>query len=68
MITYKIYIIRHGITAANQNGRFAGVTDYPLCAEGIDGLKQLASDFIYPNVGKIYGSPLTRCRQTAAVL
>lgn len=68
MRTYRIYLIRHGMTEANVGGRYVGVTDVPLCAEGEMELKKLAQDYEYPAVGKIYSSPLTRCLQTAEAL
>ena len=42
MLTYKIHLFRHGITRANLEGRYVGLSDYPLCQEGIDALKALA--------------------------
>jgi alpha-ribazole phosphatase len=68
MRTYRIYLIRHGMTEANVNGRYVGITDVPLCTEGKSELKKLASEYEYPAVGKVYSSPLTRCLQTAEIL
>ena len=42
MITYKLYIIRPGLTAGNLDGRYIGSTDLPLCREGRDQLLKLA--------------------------
>lgn len=41
MQSYHIYLIRHGMTASNLEGRFIGKTDLPLCPEGIAGLASL---------------------------
>lgn len=68
MITYKIHLIRHGLTEANQAGRYIGRTDTPVCAQGMDELRSLRETYEYPTVQKVYVSPLMRCRQTAQVL
>ena len=41
MVTYKLYMIRPGITEANLDGRYVGSTDLPLCREGKEALKKL---------------------------
>lgn len=68
MLTYKIHLFRHGITRANLEGKYVGLTDYPLCQEGIDALKEFADGKDYPPIEKIYTSPLRRCRETAKIL
>lgn len=68
MRAYRIYLIRHGMTAANLEARYVGVTDYPLCDEGMAGLLELQQNYDYPNVQAVYSSPMTRCVQTAKVL
>lgn len=68
MQSYHIYLIRHGMTASNLEGRFVGKTDLPLCPEGIAGLASLMESGEYPNVGLVYTSPLLRCVQTAHLL
>ncbi len=66
--TYKIHLIRHGITQGNLDGRYVGITDYPLCREGIEELDELRHEYEYPRVQKVYTSPLLRCVQTADIL
>lgn len=69
MRTYKIHLIRHGLTDANLCGRYIGCrTDLPLCPEGVEELRALRETVEYPVVGKVYSSPMLRCRQTAGVL
>ena len=34
MLTYKIHLIRHGMTQGNMEKRFIGITDIPLCEQG----------------------------------
>ncbi len=68
MKTYKIYMIRHGLTAANLEGRYCGTTDIPLCEEGRKGLLELLDQYEYPYVDTVYSSPLLRSRETAEIL
>lgn len=60
----KLWLIRHGMTEGNKLGRYIGVTDEPLCQEGIAFLKKLT----YPEPEDLYVSPMTRCRETAQIL
>lgn len=58
MKNYTLYLIRHGITAANLNGLYAGGgTDLPLCPEGREDLEQLKRQFVYPKVDTVFLSP-----------
>ncbi len=69
MKTYKIHIVRHGLTSGNLEGRYIGCrTDLPLCPEGLKELKNLRENLEYPNIEALYTSPLTRCKQSCAVL
>lgn len=68
MKTYKIYLIRHGETAANREGRYIGRTDLSLTERGEQMLEKMKKEFAYPAVGRVYTSPLLRCRQTAEIL
>lgn len=69
MITYKIHLIRHGMTEANERGLYAGRrTDVPLCAEGRARLQALQEHCGYPQAQLVYTSPLARCRETAELL
>ena len=61
MKNYTLYLIRHGITAANLNGLYAGGgTDLPLCPEGREDLEQLKRQFVYPKVDTVFLSPMAR--------
>ena len=66
--TYRIHMIRHGLTQGNLDGKYIGVTDQPLCREGVEELEELRREYEYPRVQKVYVSPLTRCLQTADIL
>ena len=68
MITYKLFMIRHGLTEANFDGRYIGSTDLPLCREGREALKKLAKTREYPGVGRVYSPPLLRCTETAEII
>ena len=69
MRTLKIHLIRHGATDANYDGRYIGCkTDLPLAPEGLNELRLLKNDIDYPEIERLYSSPLLRCRQTGAVL
>lgn len=69
MKTYKIHLIRHGATDANILGQYIGQrTDTPLSPEGLNELRLLKDNLEYPNIGRLYSSPMLRCKQTAAVL
>lgn len=68
MKTYKIHLLRHGMTEANADGRYIGRTDLPLSAEGLAALLALKEKYQYPGAVRFFTSPLTRCRQTLEVL
>lgn len=68
MKTFKIHLIRHGITQGNLDGKYIGATDLPLCEEGIAQLGRLADEFEYPQVQKVYTSPLRRAVETAELI
>jgi len=68
MQTYKIHLIRHGLTQANLDGVYCGSTDLPLCEEGLRDLHSLVGEYSYPYIDALYVSPLVRARQTASLL
>lgn len=58
----EILLLRHSLTKGNLEGRYIGSrTDEPLCQEGI----RLLEDRVYPEVSRIYASPMRRCVETA---
>lgn len=65
---YRIAFIRHGMTEANEDGRYIGVTDLPLSSGGAQQLFDKIEKYDYPSVQKLYLSPTKRCRQTASIL
>ncbi len=68
MKSYKIHLIRHGHTAANEQGLYIGKTDLLLSAAGLKDLLNKKEEAVYPAATRFYTSPLTRCRQTLEVL
>ena len=63
MKTFKLHLIRHGMTAGNLQGLYIGSgTDIPLCDEGRAQLKELKERFEYPQVDTVFSSPAgARC-------
>ena len=59
-----LWLIRHGQTEGNKTGRYIGVTDEPICREGVAFLETLQ----YPDVETVFVSPKQRCLQTAQIL
>lgn len=68
MKTYKLYLLRHGITKANLDGAYCGSTDLPLCPEGEQNLYDILAEYSYPYADVVYTSPLLRAKQTASIL
>lgn len=68
MKSYRIHLIRHGLTEANEQGLYIGMTDLPLSPLGLRDLLEKKQQAIYPRATRFYVSPLTRCRQTLQVL
>jgi alpha-ribazole phosphatase len=68
MKTYKIHLVRHGLTQANIDGRYAGHTDIPVSEQGISQLSKMTEDFEYPSPDAVFSSPLTRCLQTSEIV
>ena len=59
----KIWLLRHGATACNDERRYQGRLDAPLSPRGLAALRR--ADF---DPGVVYVSPMLRAKQTAAVL
>ena len=65
---YRLSILRHGITEANENGVYIGKTDYPLSEAGREALQDKYDLLEYPKVQRVYSSPLERAVQSAEIL
>jgi len=66
----KIYLVRHGETQWNCEGRFQGALDSPLTERGITQARACGSLLadIADKVDAVIASPLGRTRQTEAVI
>ena len=56
MKNYYLYLIRHGITEGNLDGKYIGQTDLALCPQGEKQIQQLVKAGVYPCVEKVYTS------------
>jgi probable phosphoglycerate mutase len=63
-----LFLIRHGETDWNSQGRIQGHTDTPLNARGIAQAQQLATRFAGEPLDALYASPLARARATAEII
>lgn len=65
---YRISVLRHGMTEANEKGIYIGKTDIPLSEKGAGEIAAKTDEFDYPSVHRVYSSPLRRCTETAEIL
>jgi broad specificity phosphatase PhoE len=63
-----IYLIRHGLTQANKENRFAGRTDEELHAEGKEQVLQVGEQLINNDITTVYCGPAKRTQQSAEIL
>ena len=68
MKNYRLVVIRHGHTEGNETARYIGKTDIPLSKNGLSEIENIAKEYEYPYVEKVYSSPTLRCIQTARIL
>jgi len=66
--TYKLHVLRHGLTDTNISGIFYGSTDIPLHPEGRAELSALLENYSYPYAEMVFSSPLIRATETARIL
>ena len=64
----RIWLVRHGQTAWNEQGRFCGHTDIPLSMLGRRQALTLASYLQHMPITAIYSSDLSRARETAEII
>jgi len=63
-----IHLIRHGVTGANKEKRFAGRSDEPLHPDGIEQIRGLAARLEGKGIGRIVSGPLPRTRQSGEII
>lgn len=68
MKTFKIHLIRHGISEGSEEGQYIGHTDTSLTLDGRRQLETMKSDYEYPQADALISSPLNRCLETAKIL
>lgn len=68
MRTYKLHLIRHGMTEGNVSGQYIGLTDLPVTTNGIIEIEKLKADGIYPKCGLVFSSPFIRATETAKII
>ena len=64
----KLYLIRHGQSAGNAEGRFGGHSPTPLSALGFEQAKITAEALAREKINAVYSSDLLRAVQTALPL
>lgn len=68
-MTVEIYLIRHGLTQGNLEGRYLGRNENPsLSEQGRRTLSERKSARPYPQTEMLYSSPLLRCIETARII
>lgn len=68
MMDTILYLIRHGVTGANKENRFAGRTAEPLHPDGIAQIQQVGKQLQDRNISRIFAGPLPRTKQTAEII
>ena len=66
----RVYLIRHGTTAANEKNLYYGATDIGLSEKGIAELKELKEKGIYPDFSSctVFTSGMKRTAETLEIL
>ena len=69
MKTFKLHLIRHGLTQGNVDRIYlGGGLDVPLCEAGIEQLEAYRTRYTYPKADLLFCSPMLRTRQSADIL
>ncbi len=64
----QLFLVRHGVTTFNEQGRYCGVSDAPLSSEGLRQVRCVADLLRQEQFISIYTSPLKRCVQSAEII
>ena len=68
MKTFKIHLIRHGLSEGCVEGKYIGQTDVMLTEDGKKQLLDMKSRAVYPRAEVVISSPMNRCIETARIL
>jgi broad specificity phosphatase PhoE len=63
-----VYVIRHGQTEWNAEGRWQGQLDIPLSEEGRAQTRALAKQLAHKNLAAVYASDLLRAAETGRII
>src|ERR1051326_3352209 len=64
----RLFVVRHGVTAWNAEGRWQGHTDVSLTDEGIAQAHGVARRLAKERVDAVWSSDLSRARMTAEII
>ncbi len=64
----RVFLVRHGATTLSAEDRFAGSTDVELSDEGRAQAAALGERLRHEQIDAVYASPLSRTRETAAIV
>ena len=66
----KLFLFRHSLTLANEEGKYCGALDLHLSQKGRDLLLKKKETALFPNIAqaKVYSSPLIRVQETLRLL
>lgn len=64
-MTGAVYLLRHGVTCLNEEGRLLGSRDVPLSPEGHAQARRAAEILVGMPIARIWSSPLSRAHETA---
>ena len=67
-LTGRVFLVRHGRTSLNADGRLRGLLDPPLDEVGEREVAELAQELSNHRIVRILASPLTRAMQTAQAI
>ncbi len=64
----QLFILRHGVTPANNENRFAGRTNEPLHQDGREQIAQVAQSLQSHDIEAVFCGPSTRTTESAEII
>jgi len=64
----NFYLVRHGVTPANKENRFAGRTAETLHPEGVAQIRRVGEELRHYEIAAVYCGPLPRTMMSAQIL
>ncbi|UJR63069.1 histidine phosphatase family protein [Dickeya zeae] len=64
----ELYLLRHGMSIANEKKLVCGASDYPLSSRGIEQASKICKELGGVTFSRVYSSPLSRAVNTIANL